>query len=75
MHSLADESESAGRITFIHTDGKEHTFYSCVNKMSGNRLSAFDNNPPDINDSLAWVKSVFRDIRAKRQVMSCIGDF
>lgn len=53
-------------IEFIHFKGeKKHVFYSCVNDMSGNRLSAFDNDSPSVNDELKWVKSVIRDIKNK----------
>lgn len=77
IHSLARPGVKSGKIRFIHfRDGKEHYFYSCVNDMSGNRLSAFDNDSPNIGDSLAWVESVFRDIRKKAtKVIDCIGDF
>ena len=53
-------------IEFIHfKDKKKHVFYSCINDMSGDRLSAFDNDPPSVNDELKWVKSVLRDIKNK----------
>lgn len=76
IHPLARPGVLSGRIDFIHfRDGKKHYFYSCVNDMTGSRLSAFDSDPPTINDDLRWVKSVFRDIRKKAtKVMSCIGD-
>ena len=55
-----------GVIRFIDfKDGSEHKFYTMVNEMSGNRLTAFDNDPPSIDDSLPWIKSVFKDIRKK----------
>ncbi len=75
VHSLARPSTPAGKIVFIHTDGKEHTFYSCINDLTGSRLSAFDGSPPTIDGSIAWVRSVFRDIRKKSTVVSSIGDF
>ncbi len=76
IHKLARPGEKSGKIRFIHfRDKKEHTFYSCVNDMSGSRLSAFDNDAPTVDDSLSWVKSVFRDIRAKAEVLEVIGDF
>ncbi len=77
IHRLARPGVPSGKIKFIHfEDGKEHTFYSCVNDMTGSRLSAFDNDPPRINDSLKWVRSVFRDIRKKATaVISVEGDF
>jgi hypothetical protein len=75
IHPLALDRVVSGQIKFIHSDGKEHIFYSVVNRMSGDRLSAFDDSPPSINDALKWVRSVFRDIRAKAKVVKVIGDF
>ena len=60
---LTDKNKPWGVIRFIHTDGKEHEFYSVVNEMSGDRLAAFDSDAPSIEDDLVWSKSVFRDIR------------
>lgn len=55
-----------GIIKFIHfRDNKEHTFYSCINDLSGDRLSAFGGDAPGINDEMKWVKSVFRGIKKK----------
>ena len=76
INSLARPGEKSGKIRFIHSDGKEHSFYSCVNDLSGSRLSAFNNDAPSIDDGLSWVRSVFRDIRKKApKVIECIGDF
>lgn len=76
VHQLASPGVLSGVIHFIHfRDGKEHTFRTCVNDISGSRLSWFDSNPPTIDDSVAWIKSVFRDIRSKATVVSCEGDF
>lgn len=72
-NALTDRALPWGVITFIHTDGKEHKFYTSVNEMSGNRLTAFDNDPPGIDDSMAWIKSVFRNIRRKAEVTGFVG--
>lgn len=74
IHELAEPRAKSGKIRFIH-NGKEHTFYTCVNSMTKDRMSYFDNNPPTINNSLSWIKSVFNDIRAKSHVVECVGDF
>ena len=66
-HPLIDLSKPWGVIRFIHSDGKEREFYSMVNKLTGSRMTAFDKDPPGIDDPLKWVKSVFRDIRSKSQ--------
>lgn len=61
-------------IKFIHTDNKPHTFHSEVNSLTGSRLTAFDNDAPSINESVAWVKSVIKDIRNKRTVLEFQGN-
>lgn len=74
VHPLADLDFPAGKITFLHK-GKVESYYSAVNSLSGDRLSGFSNNPPSINNSLGEVRKVFKAIRKKSQVLSCIGDF
>lgn len=77
IHPLARAGVKSGKITFIHfRDGATHTFQTCVNDLSGSRLSWFDNNPPDVDESLAYIRSVFKDIRKKAtKVIECVGDF
>jgi hypothetical protein len=43
--------------------------------MTGDRMSGFDNEAPTVNDTMRWVKSVFRDIRIKAKVLEEIGDY
>jgi hypothetical protein len=73
VHPLG--SGRSGAIEFIHSDGSKHRFYSTINRLTGDRLSAFDNEAPTVNDSIRWVKSVFRDVRAKAAVTSVVGTF
>lgn len=76
IHTLARAGSPSGQIKFVHTDGTEHLFASVINDMTGCRMSWFDNQPPSVNDSLTWVRSVFKDIRAKAsKVLEVIGDF
>ncbi len=75
INPLARHGAKSGMIKFIHKDGKEHAFYTCVNDLSGSRLSWFDNNAPDVDESLAYIKSVFKDIRKKAKVIQEMGDF
>lgn len=71
---LTDKSQPWVVVEFTHfRDGQRHRFYSAVNEMTGNRLSAFDSDPPAIGDPLAWVRSVIRDIRAKASDVRVIG--
>lgn len=72
---LALKGQFSGKIRFIHSDGKEHSFASVVNKLSGSRLSYFDSDPPSIDDSKLWILSVVRDIKKKAKVLEVIGDF
>jgi hypothetical protein len=75
MNSLTNTKKPWGKITFIHhRTGEEHSFYSCVNKLTNDRLSAFDNEPPSIGDNMTWVKSVFRDIKTKCKILSIEGN-
>jgi hypothetical protein len=77
IHPLAAPNEKSGKIRFIHyEDGKEHYFASAINRLNGCRMSYFDNHAPSVDDSLKWVRSVFRDIRKKAtKVIEVIGDF
>jgi hypothetical protein len=75
INPLASESHPCSLIRFIHKDGKEHSFGFAVNSMSGDRMSWWDSAPPDINEPIAWVKSVLKDIKAKAKVLEHIGDF
>ena len=65
VENLVDKKKPWGYIKFTHKDGKAHEFYSCVNRLNGDRLSAFDSHSPYVNESVKWAKSVFRDIFTK----------
>jgi hypothetical protein len=73
-HPLHDSSATGGAIRFTHHDGSIREFYSWVNRLSGDRLSGFDNDPPSVNDPLKWARSVVRDIAALRPVLDRIGN-
>lgn len=73
-HTSHDTNKKGGFIRFIHSDGGTHEFSSWVNRLTGDRLSAFDGNPPTVNDPISWVKSVFRDILLKCQVIEQAGN-
>lgn len=77
VHRLARPGQKSGYIKFIHfRDGTTHTFYTCVNDLTGSRMSWFDSDPPDVDESLAYIKSVFDDIRKKAtKVLEDYGDF
>ena len=63
VNHLTDKSKPWGYIRFIHIDGSENIFWSCVNSMGGSRLSSFNDKAPSINDDMSWVKGVFKKIR------------
>jgi hypothetical protein len=71
-HHLHDVNEPWGRIQFKHADGSTHEFYSFVNSMTGDRLSAVDGEPPTIGD-LPWVKLMFRNIKKHAEVTGLGG--
>jgi hypothetical protein len=70
---LIDKDHPWGVIRFIHSDDKQHEFYSVINLLTGCRMSAFDNCAPSVDDTMKWVKSVFRDIKAKAKVIEYKG--
>ena len=72
IHPLGEGK--SGKIVFYH-DGEEHSFSTTINSLTGDRLSWFDNDPPSINDSMRWIKSVFVDVRKKAEVSLVVGDF
>ena len=75
IHALARPGSKSGKIRFIHTDGKEHCYYSVVNDLTGSRLSGFDSDAPTIDNTLNEVSVIFRNIRNKAKVVESIGDF
>lgn len=76
IHPLCRHTEKAGLIRFIHSDGQEHSYYSCVNDLSGSRLSAFDGNRPTIGETIPEVRATFKAIKKKAtRVIEVIGDF
>ena len=66
-NTLFNDTLPYGKITFIHGDGTTHTFQSGVNKLTGNRLSWFDNFAPSVGDSLKTAVSTFRKIKVSSQ--------
>lgn len=72
LNPLADKSKPWAIARFSHK-GETLIFYSCVNKMSGHRLSAFGNEAPGIDDPLPWVKSVLGNILAHDSTAELAG--
>lgn len=73
-HDLIDRTKPHGKVTFIHfADQKEHTFYSAINRLTGDRISGYDNSPPYVNQTLGSIKDVFRNIRIKSKVVKYEG--
>lgn len=71
---LTDESKPWGIIRFINlADNKENYFYTCVNKLTGDRLSAFNKDSPSINESLVYVTEIFNSIRRNAKPLEYIG--
>jgi hypothetical protein len=75
LHPLADTSKKYVMVRFIHPqDGKEHQFFSVVNSLTGDRISGFDDSPPSLEDSMSWVKSVVRDLKARAKILETISN-
>lgn len=65
-HPLCAIDKPWGIIYFIHK-GKKRKFYTMINQMTGSRMTAFDWEPPSIDNPIKWIKSVFQDIREKSE--------
>lgn len=63
IHPLQDDSKPHGEIKFIHR-GNDATYSFCVNKMSGDMLDWFDNDPPSIV-TIGLIRNTIRVIKEK----------
>lgn len=76
IHPLARAEEKSAFIRFVHIDKKEHTYSTCVNDLTGDRMSWFDNDAPDVNQPLSEIKRMFKNINKKAvKVIEYQGDF
>lgn len=76
ISQLADPTAPAGQIRFIHSDGQEHLFATCVNSLTGSRLAWFDSSAPMVDCTTSEIKAFFKNIRAKaKQIIEVIGDY
>ncbi len=72
IHPLARPSSPAGKIVFIHSDNKEHSFSFCTNDLTGSVMSWFDNSPPSIDADN--IKKILKNIKVKaKKVVREIG--
>jgi hypothetical protein len=62
IHPLARQNHPSVKITFEHTDGKIHTFCSCLNDLTGDRCTWFDKEPPTLTTTIKEVKSMIKKI-------------
>lgn len=75
IHPLADETAKNIKIKFIHSDKKEHFFYSIVNEMTGDRLTGFDSEPPTLNQEKKEIKRIIDNLKKKCKVLEIIGEY
>ena len=62
--SIVDTTKPWVRIHFLH-EGKETSFYSAVNEMTGDRLTAFGSAAPTIGHTLKEVRTIIKNIKAR----------
>ena len=72
INSLA--SGKSQLIKFIH-EGKECRYYTTVKELSGDRMSAFNNDAPSINEERYYILKVIKSLRKKAQIISDEGDY
>jgi hypothetical protein len=61
LHPLFEQDKKHGQIIFIHTDNKEHKMTYGYNRLSGDFLAWFDNEPPSVfieDISKDWIKNI-----------------
>jgi hypothetical protein len=70
IHPLQDDSKPHGEIKLIH-HGDEASYSFCVNKMSGDMLDWFNDDPPTIGRTIGEIKKLISNIKKKSdQVIS-----
>lgn len=60
-------------VEFIHSDNTPHKFYSVVNQLSGNRLSAFDSAAPYIDQPLTEIRAIIKKIQSNAKDVKIYG--
>ena len=77
IHPIADETQKAGKIRFVwKKDGEEHSFSSAVNRLTGDRLAWFDDDPPTVHSDWNESKRTVARIREDNdEILEVIGDF
>lgn len=80
MNNVREKLENVGNLSlpwvilnFIGSDGKTYRFFSVVHKLSGDRITGFEDSRPGINDSIEYVKSVLRDLIEYVEILSYEG--
>ncbi len=71
--SLTDLDSPWIVVEFIHSDNTPHKFYSVVNQLSGNRLSAFDSAAPYIDHTLKEIRSIIKKIQSNAKDVKIYG--
>ena len=62
VHPLQDDRKPHGKIEFIH-GGANMTYSFCVNRMSGDMLDWFNNDPPKVNRTIGRIKKIIESIK------------
>jgi hypothetical protein len=73
LHPLTDKRKPYCLMKVIHlSDGKEHTFNSVVNSLSGDRMVWWDYVPPSIY-TLKDARDIVKSIRDKSKILEEIN--
>ena len=62
--SLLDKKEPYILLQFFDSTG-EHFFFSGVNHLTGDRITCFDSEAPNVNTSIRQVKTILFNIVSK----------
>lgn len=75
IHPLADPEKKFFFARFVHPDGKEYTFTSVVNSMTGDRLSYLDRGTPTIDNDGSAAKSIIKQIKEFCEIKEMFGSY
>lgn len=72
INKLIDQTQPFIFVIFENEKGEKHSFYNGVNKLTGQRLQAFDNNAPSVNVTIQDGKTVLKNIQKKENVLTLL---
>lgn len=70
LNPLTDKTQPFTLVEFIDSKKEKHVFHSEVNSLTGDRLTAFDNEAPTINNSINDIKKIISNIEKRATIVN-----